>query len=324
LRFDLQISRSFAGQLFCLAEEARDPHQVLEAHRAMGVAWCESSLLVSARAHLEQGVALYKVQQHRGHRELYAQDPGMVCHSYLALVLWLLGYPTQAQQHSQRALRLANDLGDPYNLSNAFWYAMFLQQFCRNVRATEAQAEATIKLATRMWALTRQGGGSAQMVQQQHQDTMAYVATGANVPLYYLALLAESYGHIGQLDNGLQVLSKTLTMEQPWTEVWWEAELYRLRGELLLQSHAYSRHTTYSQLSVDEAEACFHHALAIASRQQAKSLELRAAMSLAGLWSQQGKAREARQILADTYGWFTEGFETADLQDAAAFLDKFA
>lgn len=338
LRSDLQISRALGEQLLCLAEAARDSDQVLEAHRVLGVALCESGLLVSARAHLEQGVALYKVQRHRGHMELYAQDPGMVCHSYLALVLWLLGYPTQAQQQSQSALSLANDLADPYNLSNAFWYATFLQQFCRNVTTTAAQAEATMALATahgfaerimgstmfRVWALTRQGRGSAQMVQQQQRDTMAYVATGANVALYYLALLAESYCHIGQPGNGLRVLSETLTMEQPRTEIWWEAELYRLRGELLLQPRAQGRHTTCHQPSADEAEACFHRALAIARRQQAKSLELRAAMSLAELWQQQGKAKEAQQILADIYGWFSEGFETADLQDAAALLDKFA
>jgi predicted ATPase len=176
----------------------------------------------------------------------------------------------------------------------------------------------------RVWALTRQGRGSEQMVQQQQQDTMAYVATGANVALYYLALLAESYGHVGQPGNGLRVLSETLTMQQARTEIWWEAELYRLRGELLLQPSAQGRHTPCPQPSVDAAEACFHHALAIARRQQAKSLQLRAAMSLAGLWHQQGKTTEARQVLADIYGWFREGFETADLQDAAALLDKCA
>lgn len=132
---------------------------------------------------------------------------------------------------------------------------------------------------------------------------------------YYLALLAEAYGKDGQTEEGLRVLAEALTASQKNGWRLWEAELYRLKGELLL-AHSAEQHA--------EAETCFQQALDIARRQQAKSLELRAAMSLARLWQRQGKHAEARQLLAPIYGWFTEGFDTADLQDSRALLEALA
>jgi len=138
-------------------------------------------------------------------------------------------------------------------------------------------------------------------------------ATGAELLRpYWLALLAEAHGTMGQPAAGLTVLAEALTLVDTTGQRWYEAELYRLKGELLLQR---------SSDNQAEAETCFHQALAIAQNQQAKSLELRAATSLARLWQQQGKREEARQVLGDVYGWFTEGFDTADLKDAKALLD---
>jgi predicted ATPase len=132
---------------------------------------------------------------------------------------------------------------------------------------------------------------------------------------YFLALLAEASAQVGQTAEGLEALAEALSTLAQSGVRWCEAELYRLRGELLLQ-HAVAQ--------PEEAEACFQQALAVARRQQAKSLELRAAMSLSRLWQRQGKRDKARQLLAEIYDWFTEGFDTADLQEAKALLDESA
>jgi predicted ATPase len=148
-----------------------------------------------------------------------------------------------------------------------------------------------------------------------HQGLAAYRATGAELfRTYWLALLAEAYGTAGQVQEGLQVLDEALALVDQSGERYWEAELYRRKGELLLQSG--------DRGAEPGAEVCFQQALAVARRQQAKALELRAALSLSRLWHQQGQRTEVYQLLAEVYGWFTEGFATADLQAARALLDE--
>lgn len=178
-------------------------------------------------------------------------------------------------------------------------------------------------------ALAAQGQGEEGIAQMQ-QGLAAWRATGTEIAgPSYLALLAEAHGKVGQTEEGLTVLAEALDAVNKTGECWYEAELYRLKGECTLQQFQVAS----SKLQVPipqpqsltphaEAEACFHKALAIARQQQAKSLELRATMSLARLWQQQGKQQEARQLLADVYGWFTEGFDTRDLQEAKAWLAK--
>ena len=156
---------------------------------------------------------------------------------------------------------------------------------------------------------------------QMRQGLTAYQATrAASWRPYFLALLAEGYGQMGAADEGLRVLAEALAAVQHTGERMWEAELHRLKGELLLQTSASIQRLRWSAHAA-AAEACFHQALAVARRQQARALELRAAMSLARLWQQQGKRAEAHALLAAIYGWFTEGFDTADLQEAKALLD---
>ena len=167
----------------------------------------------------------------------------------------------------------------------------------------------------RGWALTAQGEG-AEGIAQMRQGLVAYRATGAELHRpYFLSLLAEAYGKVGQPEEGLTVLVEALATVDNTGERNWEAELHRRKGELLLMQQGQK---------VGEAEECFRKALDTARRQQAKSLELRAAMSLSRLWQQQGKQEEARQMLAEIYGWFTEGFDTADLQEAKALLEELA
>jgi predicted ATPase len=205
-------------------------------------------------------------------------------------------------------------------------FAAYLHHRRREAPAVQVQADALLPLATaqgfplwvgygtfwRGWALAVQGQGAVGLA-QMHHGMAAILATGQTLtrPLC-LVLLAEAAGHAGQVEEGLRLLAEALASLETSGRGDLLAEVYRLQGELLL------RHATPDAA---QAEACFHQALAVARRQQAKSWELRAAMSLSRLWQQQGKRAEARELLAPIYGWFTEGFDTADLQEAKALLD---
>ena len=226
-------------------------------------------------------------------------------------------------------MTLAQQSANPYSLAYALSWAAVFHQFCREGRAAQERAEAAISLATeqgfplwrasgsllRGWALAHQGQ-ARKGIEQIRQGLMAFRATGSELLRpYFLALLAEAYGTMGQPAAGLTVLAEALTLADKTGERWYEPELHRLKGALLLQQSA-DHHA--------EAQACFQHALEVARAQQARSLELRAATSLARLWQQQGKRDEAYQLLAAVYNWFTEGFDTADLQEARALLDELA
>jgi adenylate cyclase len=224
---------------------------------------------------------------------------------------------------------LAQQVASPLSLSSVLGFVAMFHQLRREVRFTQERAEAAIRLAMeqgfphwmaqgsilRGWTLAHQGQAQAG-IEQIHQGLIAFHATGAEInQSYFLALLAEAHGTMGQPETGLTMLTEALALVDTTGERWYEPELYRLKGELLLAQFP-DNHT--------EAEACFRQALSIARSQQAKSFELRAATSLAQLWQQQGKRDEARQVLGDVYGWFTEGFDTADLKDAKALLDELA
>jgi predicted ATPase len=307
----------------------QDPTLLLEAHLALGNTLVWLGEFASARAHLEQGMALYDPQRHRSHIFLYGHEPGVWCRCFVSWALWTLGYPDQALTRSHEALTLAQGSSHPHILANTLGYAVRSHQLRREVQATQECAEAEIGLARehgfvfllaeatffRGWALAKQGQGE-EGIAQMGQGLAAWRATGAEIGrTYYLALLAEAYGKVGQAEEGLSALAEALALVDQSGERWWEAELYRLKGELLLAR------STENQT---EAEACFHQALDVARHQQAKSLELRAAMSLSRLWQQQGKQAEARALLAPIYGWFTEGFDTADLQEAKVLLDEWS
>src|SRR5262249_53582194 len=224
------------------------------------------------------------------------------------------------------ALTLAQQIVHPHSLGYALSAAAWFHQLRRDVRFTQEYAEADISLATeqrfpqwmalgclfRGWALAQQGKvqeGSEQI----NQGLMTFSATGGELMRpHFLALLAETHGIRGQPEAGLTVLTEALTLVDATGERCYESELYRLKGELLLKQ---------SLDNQAEAESCFHHALDLARHQQAKSFELRTATSLARLWQRQGKRQEAHDLLAPVYGWFTEGFDTADLKDAKGLLD---
>jgi predicted ATPase len=334
-----ETARELAEQLLTLAQDYHAPDLLLEAFRAMGCTLFYLGEFVSARAHLEQGIALYDPQQHRSHAFLYGEDPGVGCRAFAARALWCLGYPDQALQRSREALTLAQELAQPFSLTQAQSFAAWLHQFRREGLLTQQQAEAAMTSATELgfpawlghglilhgWASAAQGQG-AEGIAQIHQGLSTRQTTGADLARpYWLALLAEVYGEAGQAEEGLSVLSEAFIVVRRNGERWWEAELYRLKGELLLrQAAGLSAVPEAERLLTTEAEAAFRQALEIARRQHAKSLDLRAAMSLARLWQRQGKRADAYDLLAPIYGWFTEGFDTADLQEAKALLDALA
>jgi predicted ATPase len=327
IRAELQTTRKVGEQLLTLAQRMQESAFLLQAHRALGDTLFWLGEVAPARAHFEQGIALYDPQQHRSLAFLYGEDPGVVCLSYAARALWWLGYPDQARQRIHEALTLARELSHPLTLVFALYFAAVLHASHREAQATQEQAEAAIALSTeqefalwltrgvvlRGWALAEQGQGE-EGITQMREGLAAYRATGAEVARpYWLALLAEAYGKLGQTEQGLIGLTEAVAVAHKTGERFYEAELYRLRGELLLQAG--------KRQKVLEAEESFRQALTIARRQRAKALELRAATSLARLWQHQGKYADAHQILAEVYGWFTEGFDTAGLQEARALLD---
>jgi predicted ATPase len=223
----------------------------------------------------------------------------------------------------------AHELSHPYSLAYVRCYAAWVSQFCRDVPAVQEQAEAAVALATeqgfpqwaalgtilRGWALAMQGQGEAGLA-QVCQAIAAFRATGAAVVVpYSYTLLADVSAHLAHLEDGLQALAEAHTLVEQHDGRWWEAEVCRLRGVLLLRQPGTPQ---------AEAETWLQRALDIARRQEAKSLELRAAMSLSRLWQQQGKQAEAHALLAPIYGWFTEGFDTKDLQEAKVLLEALA
>ena len=329
----VQKAREVAEQCVTLAQRVQNPAFLLEAHRMLGQTLFWRGDFVTARRHLEQGIALYDVQQDYVQAFGSTIDPGVVCLSVLAWTLWMLGYPDCALTKIRKALTLAQELltqklSHAYSMAFALNYATMLHAWHREVQFAKERAEAVITLSNehgfyqflsvamirRGWALAKQGA-VAEGIRQLHQGLAAIRDTGTELALsHHLALLAEAYCQGEQVNAGLNVLAEALVHLDKTLERGLESEIYRLKGDCL-------RAQTGERSEGREAEEYFRQALDVARRQQAKSLELRAAMSLSRLWQQQGRRAEAYQILVEVYGWFTEGFETPDLREAKALLE---
>jgi predicted ATPase len=330
-----QHSRELGEQLLHLAFRRHDPALLLGAYDALACTAFHLGTFAHVLEHTERGLTLYNPQQHRALAALYGKDLGVCCRYWSAMALWFLGYPDQALERINGALTLARDLAHPYSMAVALNRAAFLGQFCRERDATRQWAEAAMVIAAEHgfprhavlgsllsgWALAVQGQGE-EGIARIRQGLVAYRKLGmAMEDPYFLALLAEAQASAGQIGGGLAALAEALVLLRSRQSFFCEAELYRLRGELLLAQGDTRHRTQGTGQKVAAAEESFGQALAIARRQQAKSLELRAAMSLSRLWQQQGRCVEARQLLAGVYNWFTEGFGTAALQEARALLD---
>ncbi|HEY7491339.1 MAG TPA: AAA family ATPase, partial [Candidatus Tectomicrobia bacterium] len=321
-----------AGPLLSLTGRAQDPTPLLGAHFMLGGSCLFAGEFTLAHTHFEHSMALYNPRQHNSQAFLLGPDPGVFCTAFDAHALWHLGYPDRARTSMAQGLAQAQTLAHPFSIALALDYAAMLYQFCQDPLSTQERAATAIALCTeqgfayyrawgtimRGWALTMQGQGEAGLTDMR-QGLEALRATGASLRLpYYLALLAEAYGKVGQTEAGQMLLAEALALVPKTGEHWREAELYRLQGELLLHAAGGVRHAAVV------AEERFQQALDLARHQHARSLELRAAMSLARLWQQQGQRAAARHLLAEVYGWFTEGFATTDLQEARALLEALA
>ena len=321
----LRTAGEMSQQLLHLAQRQPDPALVLEGHFVMGSLALHRGDFITARVHLEHSLRFLDTAQSSPPTFYGGFVSGVTRGTLLIRTLWGLGYADQAQKLIHELLVLTQRAEHTLSLVYMDLYAALLSQLRRDVAATLAHANAAMALAAAEgaglrveqgrllwgWALAMQGDATAGVANIRQGWTVHQGMGPQILRPYYLSLLAEAYGQAGQPEAGLTALTEALTLVAATEERWWEAEVYRLQGSLLLQ---------LSLPDVDQAEACFQQALDIARRQQAKALELRAALSLARLWQGQGQPTAARQQLADLYHWFTEGFDTADLQEAKALL----
>jgi predicted ATPase/class 3 adenylate cyclase len=330
LQIRFKTARDIAYELLELARRERDEELLLQAHHAAWPSLLYGGEILLCRDHAEQGLALYDPHEHRLHAVRYGgHDPGVCSRYHQALALWLLGFPDQAVAAAQDAVRLATEIEQPISLAIALCHVSFLHQFRGEARLAQEWGEATMARSAeqaifqfqatgtiiRGWAVAAQGdleAGTAAI----KEGLAALRAAEADVRRsYYLALLADICGRAGRSEAAQRAIAEALMFAEESGEHWWVADLHRLKGELLLTRSAENR---------AEAEACFRRALNVAHQQSGRAFELRAATSLARLWRDHSERQRGYDLLASVYGWFTEGFDTADLKDAKALLDELA
>ena len=322
---DLRAAYELAQQLLTLAQRADDSGQLIQAHRAMGHTLFWRGEFPSARAHLEQAIALYDPREHRSLALTYGEQAGVPTRGFAAHTLWYLGYPDQAFEAMHKALAIATEHNHPWTIVMINVFAAWLHAYRREFHLVRQPAETALNLASEQqlaffvghatvleaWARVQQGGGK-QAIADIRSGIAAYRATGAELESsYWFALLADACATIGAIEEGLAALTEALNLVAMTGVLFCHAELLRLKGELFLKRN-----------EPNQAEASFREAINVASVQRAKLLELRAAMSLARLWRDQSKVQQAQELLAPVYGWFTEGFDTRDLKDAKALLEE--
>ena len=329
VRAELQTARELGEQLLNLAEHTKDRALFLEAYRALGATLCYLGDFLTSQERLEHGISLYDSQQLRSRTFFhYLADARLTCLSYSAAVLWMLGYPDQALRRIHEVLALAKTIDHPFSTAVALHFAGMVHQCRREVEAAKEHAEAVRAISTEQgftlwasagtfgegWALNEQGMEAVGIGKMQLGLT-DWRATGAEIMRpYFHALLAEAYAKAKKPEEGLSELADALEAVERGGERFFEAELYRIKGELLLLR---------GDAEVD-AEECLCRAFEIAQRQSAKSLELRAAVSLSRLRESQGKQAEARTMLTQICGWFKEGFDTADFKTAQTLLNDLS
>jgi predicted ATPase len=326
VRSELATAQELADELLAVARELNDPDLALQAYQALGLTALCRGAPVAALEHVEQVAALYDSDRHRPHAFLFGQDPGVICKAYGAVTLWLLGYPDAAERQSEEAIRMSRELS-PTSQAVALHFAAMMYQLCRNDSASAACAAASEEIAAEHgfsfwlagatvmsgWALA--AGGAAKGIARLQQGLRDWQATGSvTYRTYYLGLLAEVLAGQGQVAEAARVLDEAHALVHRTGEGLYEAELHRLRGELLCR--------TNDPDAMARAEPEIRRALEVARRQGAKSLELRAALSLARLNRRCGAPADARQLLAETLGGFTEGFQSPDLQEARGLLEE--
>jgi predicted ATPase len=323
VRGELQTALGLAEQHLRLAQRKHDAFLRFVPHFQIGFSLFFRGELAPARTNFERAMALYDPQQHSARALVAGQDNVVTCLSHLAWSLVILGYPDQAVRRIHEALTRAQELAHPYSLVYALIHAFTIHQHRRDVSAVQEHVEAMMAICEEQefafwlavgkfyegWVLIARGYGE-EGIAQMHPGIAPSERLMAP---YFRALLAEAHATIGQTVEGWAVLAEALAEVDQGEGRFYAAELHRLKGELLLRQ---------AMTNAPQAEACFQQAFDLARRAQAKWWELRAAMSLGRLWQHQSKRDAARQLLAEAYSWFTEGFETADLREARALLHE--
>jgi predicted ATPase/DNA-binding SARP family transcriptional activator len=328
VRMKLNTARNLAQQCLAMAQNSQNHAHLLEANRIMGETAFHRGEVADAYAYLEKSRVLYDAGRHRAHAALYGQDPGVATLSHGCWALWHLGYPDQALGWSLKAQSLAREVAHPFSLAFAVEYASILHQARGEGHASREHAEAVMALAaeqkfaewlplataSRGWTLAERGEVE-EGINQMRQGLATYRATGSLMFVsYFLILLARAHLQAGRTTEAGSALEEALATMELTEGRLWEAEIYRLQGAVALKIGGPD--------AAAAAEGLLLQALATARQRQARSLELRAATDLARVWHQHGKLAQATRLLEDVYGWFTEGFATADLQDAAAVLQR--
>jgi len=323
LRGELREAYELAEELLRRAQSAPDPTPLLYAHLALGDTSMSMGEWLLAKDHLEMAIFRYD----RERSMALGHDTGVNCLSYMALTLWTLGYPDQALKKGDEAVALARALSHPLSLAFAQGLVGYLHQYRREPCAAQEIAERLISLSaehgfphwmaqaniTRGWAKAEKGETEEGIAQIQ-EGLAAFRAMGNGTLLpHALCLLADACRGAGCLGEGVDAVTEAKAAADEHEIRQYEPEMHRLKGELLLKQNSSNG---------AEAQSCFRRAIEIARKQSAKSFELRATTSLARLLAKQGRRDEARAMLAEIYGWFTEGFGTADLKDAQALLDE--
>jgi class 3 adenylate cyclase/predicted ATPase len=324
-RADMRGAHQIAAELVALSERRNDRATKLMAHRSLATTCLFRGQFSSVLEQFGWALTFYRWAEHKP-PVLAPYDIRVTCESIRAWALLILGLADQAVEHSRHALAYARELSLPYTLAFALHTNCVFHQLRGDWQELRERSQELVALATeqrfphfvgtgrcfRGWAKVANGGSIEEAIDEMRRGLAAKRATGAEIKVpYYFCLLADAHRRANRTNEGLVLLSEALSLIDQTDERWFEAEVHRLRGEMLIASG-----------DRDGAEPCFSRALEIARQQQAKSWELRAAMSMARLWRDQGKRDEARNLLAPIYGWFTEGFDTLDLKQAKALLEE--
>jgi predicted ATPase/class 3 adenylate cyclase len=319
--------RDLSAQFLALAEKHGATGPLLIANRIMGISLATTGDIAKGRAHFDRAFALYDPAEHRALATRFSVDAAMSILSYRSWTIWVLGYPEAALADADNALKIARDIGQAGTLMYALVLTSYTLIHRGNYAAASMQTNELVELADEkgspFWlafgsmnrgcicALT---GKPSDGVQMLTNAINAHRSTGARHFLpWYLSILSCTYSELGQFDDAWRCIGEAMKAVETTKERWCEAEVHRMAGEITLLSPG---------PDAAKAETYFGRALAVARQQQAKSWELRAAMSMARLWRDQGKAQQARELLAPVYGWFTEGFDTRDLKEAKALLEE--
>ena len=324
-RGELDLALRLDDDLLGLSRQRNDSSGLILSHLSSGGNLMRAGKFARSRSHLEEVLALYDPISHRLLVYQTGDDPHADSQAFLGNVLFCLGFPDQALARSSSAIAEARRLAHPPSLVVCLNMSARLLSLVGDTVALDERANELVAVAAEQGFLVRRAqgtifrgwvkvknGGVAEGISLLHSGSAAYRATGAEVWVpYYTGLLARAFEIAGQIEEGLTLLEDALQIVERTGERWFAAELNRQTGQLLLQ-----------QGHTEAAEELYRKALSIAQEQEAKLWELRAAVSLARLRRDQGRPAEARDLLAPIYGWFTEGFDTADLKQAKTLLNE--